>query len=46
MSVKISFTLREEQELQVLGNKVHRKVCGPEMKLSTEYWVRLKLVIG
>jgi hypothetical protein len=46
MSVKISITLREEQELQILGNKVVRKVCGPEMKLSTEYWVRLKLVIG
>ena len=46
MSVKISVALREEQELQILGNKVLRKVCGPEMKLSTEYWVRLKLVIG
>jgi hypothetical protein len=46
MSVKISVTLREEQELQILGNKILRKVCGHEMKLSTEYWVRLKSLIG
>jgi len=43
--VKILITLREEQELQILGNKVLRKVCGPEMKLNPEYWVGLKLVI-
>jgi len=44
--MQILITLREEQEFQILGSKVLRKVCRPEMKLSPEYWVGLKLMIG